>query len=298
MDEFYQAVRSLPEWLAEPLGRMPPAVAEQIHELRLREGCSLSFTIGGMPCPAAQISDCPHSLRSCVLTAPQMEEIFYALCGGSVHTHQAELAQGYLTLPGGHRVGVGGQYFIHPQQGVVIQTVRSLNLRVARRKAAALPPELCRALEGHFIGMLLVGEPDSGKTTLLRSAAAFLAGEGRTVTVVDERQEVWPEGGPAGGEGLDVIAGLPKGRALQMALRTLSPHVILLDELGGMEEVEQLEQGFYGGVNFVASLHASTLEEAARRPQVERLTLRRMLRVLVLLEGRQSPGRVKEVRWI
>ena len=110
--------------------------------------------------------------------------------------------------------------------------------------------------------MLLVGEPDSGKTTLLRSAAAFLAGQGRTVTVVDERQEVWPEGGPAGGEALDVIAGLPKGRALQMALRTLSPHVILLDELGGMEEVEQLEQGFYGGVNFVASLHASTLEEA------------------------------------
>ena len=60
--------------------------------------------------------------------------------------------------------------------------------------------------------MLLVGEPDSGKTTLLRSAAAFLAGQGRTVTVVDERQEVWPEGGPAGGEALDVIAGLPKGR--------------------------------------------------------------------------------------
>ena len=72
----------------------------------------------------------------------------------------------------------------------------------------------------------------------------------------------------------------------------------IVDELGGMEEVEQLEQGFYGGVNFVASLHASTLEEAAHRPQVERLTLRRMLRVLVLLEGRQSPGRVKEVRWI
>lgn len=300
MDEYYEAVAALPVWLARPLGQVPPAAAGDIHEIRLRAGCRLGFTIRGAQCPARQLDMLPAALRRLVLTQDQIEDIFYTLCGGSVHTHQAELAQGYLTLPGGHRVGVGGRYLARPREEDVLQTVASLNLRIARSRVSALPPALCEALEGHFTGLLVAGEPDCGKTTLLRSIACHLAQEGRAVAVIDERGELFPEQGSfSAADGvppLDRIAGLPKRKALQMALRTLAPQVILLDELGGMEEAAALEQGFFSGVDFVASLHASGPEDALRRPQVRYMQQRGMVRVLAVLEGRRQPGQVKEVR--
>ena len=94
---------------------------------------------------------------------------------------------------------------------------------------------------------------------------------------------------------LDLLSGIPKERAVQMALRTLSPQVILLDELGTLAETAALEQGFYSGVDFVASVHAASVEEAARRPQVQALQRHGMLRVFVLLHGCTAPGKVRQV---
>ena len=171
-----------------------------------------------------------------------------------------------------------------------------LNLRIAREKTVPLPQELTAALRGHFIGMLLVGEPGSGKTTLLRSIARELVRQQKILSVIDERRELFA--GNAPGEALDVLAGLPKGQAVQMALRTLSPQVILLDELGGLDEVTALEQGLFSGVDFVATLHAATPEEATMRPQVKYLMERGAVRVLVWLTGRQAPGCIGEVRFL
>ena len=224
-----------------------------------------------------------------------MGEILYVLCGGSVHTHQAELAQGYLTTASGCRVGVGGRFVLRGPEDVVLQRLSSLNFRIARPICTELPAELCTLLQGHFIGALLVGEPDSGKTTLLRQIARELAAQKRAVAVIDERGELFPPE-QQNGDALDCISGLPKGRAVQMALRTLAPQVILLDELGDLTEVTALEQGFFSGVEFVASVHAATLEDALQRPQVRVLQQQGALRFLVLLEGRCAPGRIREIR--
>ena len=295
MDEYLQAVGALPAFLARPLSRIAPGTAAQIHEIRLRAGCPVWFNRNGALCPARELPGCPAEVGTLRPTQPQMEEALYALCGGSVPTHQAELAEGYLTLPGGHRVGVGGRYLSHPREGVVLQAVYSLNMRVARVRQAVLPPCLAQLLQTRFTGLLVAGEPDSGKTTLLRGMAAFLAGLGRAVAVIDERSEFWPEQLGAARPPVDIVAGLPKARAVQMALRTLAPQTVLLDELGGMEEVRGLEQGFFSGVDYVASLHAATLEEALRRPQVASMREKGMVRAIVMLAGRQAPGQVAGV---
>jgi stage III sporulation protein AA len=143
--------------------------------------------------------------------------------------------------------------------------------------------------------MLLMGEPDSGKTTLLRGVARELAKQNRAVAVIDERREIFPSEESAALP-LDILSGIPKGQAVQMALRTLSPQVILLDELGGMDELYALEQGLFSGVEFIATLHAASWEEAARRPQVQYLQKCGALHVAVLLKGRTAPGQLKEVR--
>ena len=295
MDEYQQAVQALPPFLSGPLARVGPRTAQQVHEVRLRAECPVWMNLSGRLCPAGQLPGCPEELARLRPTRDQLEEALYTLCGKSVHTHQAELAQGYLTLPGGHRVGVGGRYLDHPEEGVVLQKVYSLDLRIARAKKAVLPPRLETLLAGHFTGLLVVGEPDSGKTTLLRAMAAFLAGLGRAVAVIDQREELWPQGLAGQQPPLDRIAGLPKEKALQMALRTLAPQVVVLDELGGMEEVRGLEQGFFGGADCIASLHAASLEEAMRRPQVAYMMQQKMLRAVVVLAGRQDPGRISGV---
>ena len=143
--------------------------------------------------------------------------------------------------------------------------------------------------------MLLMGEPDSGKTTLLRGVARELAKQNRAVAVIDERREIFPSEESAALP-LDILSGIPKGQAVQMALRTLSPQIILLDELGGMDELYALEQGLFSGVEFIATLHAASWEEAARRPQVQYLQTCGALHVAVLLKGRTAPGQLKEVR--
>ena len=246
MDEYYRAIRLLPAWLAQPLARLPQNTAEKVHELRLRTGCGICLSIAGQQTTLDELPECPQTLRGRTLDALQMDEILYVLCGGSVHTHQAELAQGYLTTASGCRVGVGGRFVLRGPEDVVLQRLLSLNFRIARPICTELPAELCTLLQGHFIGALLVGEPDSGKTTLLRQIARELAAQKRAVAVIDERGELFPPE-RQNGDALDCISGLPKGRAVQMALRTLAPQVILLDELGDLTEVAALEQGFFTG---------------------------------------------------
>ena len=253
------------------------------------------MTISGVLCASA----CVPALRQIVLTQLQMDEIFLTLCGGSVHTHQAEVAQGYVTLPNGCRAGLGGRFFLHPTQGAVLQQLHSVNLRIARRKWITLPEELRSLLEQRLTGVLLIGEPDSGKTTLLRSIAQALAAQDKTVCVIDERREICP-GATVPYEqktmAVDEISGLPKAMAVQMALRTLSPQFILLDELGGTEEVRALEQGMFSGAAIIATLHASSWEEAFCRPQLQEFRACGALQAAVLLRGRDHPGQVAAVR--
>ena len=278
MDEYYRAVKALPAWLAAPLAQLPAQTAVRVQELRLRIGCAVAFTVQGRQCAASVLPGCPPALAAMRLDALQIEEIFYTLCNGSVHTHERELAEGYLTTAAGNRVGVAGQFVQREGQSIALQKVTSLNLRIARNCAICLPPELDKLLEQHFTGLLVVGEPGSGKTTLLRTIARTLAERQRLVAVVER------------------IGGVDKARAVQMALRTLAPQVILLDELGSLEETMALEQGFFSGVDFIASIHAPDAAQAQCRPQVQTLLQRGMLRQLVVLAGRETPGCIREVR--
>ena len=277
MDEYYRVIQALPPWLAQPLAELPPQAVGTIHELRLRVGSGVALNQMGRQGLLEQRADCPPALRGLRLTAAQMEEILYTLCDGSVHTHQTELAEGYLTTRTGCRVGIGGQFAEREGGGVLLQAVSSFNFRIARVRECRLPAELLQTLQQRFTGMLLTGQD-------------------RMVSVLDERGELFPPDRPDAAEGLDRIAGLPKARAVQMALRTLAPQVILLDELGSLRETAALEQGFWSGVDFIASVHASGPEDALRRPQVQYLQRRGMLQVLVVLAGRTAPGRIREVR--
>ena len=140
MDEYYRAVRALPTWLAAPLAQLPAQTAARVQELRLRTGCAVTFTVQGRQCSASALLGCPPALSAMRLDTLQIEEIFHTLCNGSVHTHERELSEGYLTTAAGNRVGVAGQFVQREGHGITLQKVTSLNLRIARSCTIRLLP--------------------------------------------------------------------------------------------------------------------------------------------------------------
>ena len=193
MDEFYTAIRRLPGFVRRGLEELPPSVGRTIHEVHLRSGrpVVLSCADGQFCLPGAGMAQSGPPL-----THQQLQECFYALCERSVHSYEQQLAQGFFTLPGGHRVGVAGLFHTRDQALLGVQTVTSLNIRVARTATPDLPAELRDHILGRFRGLAIVGPPGSGKTTLLRSVSALLSRAGVKVAICTDHP-----GGEKGGGG-------------------------------------------------------------------------------------------------
>ncbi len=174
MDEYYQVVQLACNGWQGRWGSSHQKTQRLYMSCGSRLGCAPQFTVRGCSCTPAQLAPELNALQTLQLTPLQMEEILFTLCGGSVHTHQTEIAQGYVTLENGCRAGALAGVFCKTRNRARFCSATSVNLRIAREKTVPLPQELTAALRGHFIGALLVGEPDSGKTTLLRQIAREL----------------------------------------------------------------------------------------------------------------------------
>lgn len=160
----------------------------------------------------------------------------------------ASMKDGYLTAPGGHRIGICGE-----GAGDGITTVTSLCIRVARDVrgvAAGLPTEE---------SLLILGPPGSGKTTLLRDLIR-LCSRKAMVSVVDERRELFPEGFHRG-ENTDILSGVDKPRGIDMVLRSMGPQVIAMDEVTSQRDCEALLRAAWCGVRLLATAHADSVRD-------------------------------------
>ncbi len=286
MESYRQVVNYLPHWLRPMLDGLPTEQAASVQEIRLRSnGPILLVTTDSVLAVTPGFQ----------LTQNQLEDILFVLCGGSIYAHEAEIAQGFIELTGGHRVGIGGKYVKVNSGQLVLQKVLSLNIRIARFDTGTLPPELIQILQTSFSALMIAGEPGSGKTTLLRSMVRFFSLQNTLCTVIDERSEIFPPGA-YNSSGCDCIQGLNKITAIEMALRTLAPRVLLVDELVSLEETKLLEIGAHTGVNLVITMHASSLQELEQKVQVQYLLRKKILRHTCILSGRTAPGQIKEVQ--
>lgn len=230
------------------------------------------------------------------------------MSGSSLYALEEELRQGFLTLPGGHRVGLCGRAVVRGT-AYALRDIVSLNVRLARQVPGAADAVLPWLVDAGGLphSTLVVSPPGAGKTTLLRDLARQLSygrpdlgRPGLRVGVVDERCEL--AGGCRGrpaldlGPRTDVLEGCPKAVGLSLLLRAMGPQVVVTDEVGRPEDAEALAEAARAGVRVLASAHAGSLGEAARRPVLRELLASACFGRLVLLSRAHGPGTVEEVR--
>ena len=228
-----------------------------ISEIRLRAFGRNSVTILG-----------ERIFLSAGVCAEDVARTFFHICEGSVYAQRESIKEGYVALPGGVRVGICGQARYDGGHLVGVSNITSLVFRIPMSEISDITP-LYEAWTGCVKGMLIYSPPGVGKTTSLRALAAMI-GSGRyaqQVAVIDERGEFIH--GDYKNSSVDILRGYKRADGMEIALRTLSPTVIVVDEVGRVREAEAMLESLNSGVKILASAHASSLSELRKRVTVK-----------------------------
>ena len=253
----------LPGWLRPEVDRLG---RENLQELRLRLNKEPELVMAGESQWLSR-NVCQDDLNFCVNTASQ----YSPWAAQSV-------SQGYLTAPGGHRIGICGDAVIQNERFRGIRRAESLCIRVARDFPGI--GEVPSRFQGNI---LLIGPPGSGKTTLLRDIARQIS-KREPVSVVDERGELFPTDMFESGQRLDVLRGCSKKEGIMLALRTMGPATIAVDEITAQEDCEAFIQAGWCGVRLLATVHAGALSDLCSRALYRPLWESKLFQHFVVLD--------------
>lgn len=230
-----------------------------------------------------------------LMKADILARIVQHICNYSRYAFEEEIKQGFITVAGGHRVGLVGQ--VVTENGGEIRTIKhisGLNIRVAHQKKGVGQKVLpCLYKGGAVRSTLIVSPPGCGKTTLLRDLIRYISNgneyaPGQTVGVVDERSEIAGAylGQPQNDMGIrtDVLDACPKVSGMMLLLRAMSPKVIAIDELGSLSEMAAVSTVSNCGVKVLATMHAESLEDLQRREGMNVLLEQKRFEVILVLD--------------
>ncbi len=260
--------RYLPLRICRAVHSLPIEIFESANEIRLRRNAPVSVSCGNRNVLFDESGRVCNISRAVCATDSEFAECLSKLTGGSLYTCDEYVASGYIPLPEGGRAGVCGR--ANPKGGFA--EISSINLRLHRFLPDIAKPLIDRYRVEGVCGTIICSPPALGKTTFLRSVA-YLLGSGiginvKRVAIADERNEISVGIGQTGL--LDIISSMPKTESINMLTRTMSPEVIICDEIGA-KEVEAIIEAQNTGVCLIASAHCETPKGLAKRGKMKLL---------------------------
>lgn len=273
IEQFERATQLLPYALRQGVERLPDWDKAQAEELRLRSGRPLMVAgpMGERPVPG---------LENVPLSPVDLSLVLEIASQASAHTVLDRVRNGFVTIQGGHRVGLCGSGVVKDGEISNLRQLSSLAIRIAREVTGAGEGILPQLQEGGVLqSTLILSSPGEGKTTLLRDLIRRISDGVELpplrVGVADERGELAAmyQGMPMTdiGARTDVMDGCPKAPALMMLLRGMNPQVLAADEITAPEDVEALEQAAGCGVTLFCTAHGGSLNDLQRRGLYRRL---------------------------
>lgn len=269
-----------------------------LQEVRLRIGKPLLCIYDGRERMIGNQRDGPY-----IVTKEDIKEMLQYVSNYSLYAYEQEMRQGFITIEGGHRVGMTGQAIIENGKVKNLRYISSVNLRMSHEiKGCADPIFAYIIAENRVCHTLIVSPPRCGKTTLLRDMIRQISDgnqwiDGMAVGVVDERSEI---GGCYMGVAqnqlgarTDILDCCPKAEGMMMLIRSMSPQVIAVDEIGTAEDVHAVEYAMHCGCRMIATVHADSMEELRKRPLLDQMIEHKRFERYILLGNRTHVGQVE-----
>ena len=268
---------------------------DHIQEIKLRIGKPLIIIYRGKE----------RMWKDVIVTKEEIKETLEYISNYSLYAYEHELKQGFITIEGGHRVGMAGQVIMEEGKIKNLKYISSINLRIShevKNCADKIFPYI--TYNKQMYHTLLISPPRCGKTTLLRDIIRQVSDgnmwvKGCTVGVVDERSELGGcyLGNPQNEMGVrtDILDRCPKAEGMIMLIRSMAPQVIAVDEIGAQEDVHAIEYAMHCGCKMLATAHGYSMEEIQRKPIFEKLVQERRFERYVILSNRYQIGGIEAV---
>ncbi len=254
----------------------------------------------GIGKPCILIENQEEIILKNIVSKLDMKYIIQKISNYSIYAYEEEIRQGFITIKGGHRVGIAGQCVMENDRVKTIKNIVSLNIRICH-EIIGCSDRIMRYIntKDRINNTIIVSPPGCGKTTLLRDIANKLSCFGKRVSIIDERSEIaaCDMGIPRLQVGLrtDVLDNCKKSIGMIMAIRSLSPEVIICDEIGSEEDIRALFFAYNSGITIITTVHGYDINDVINRNSFSKLIENKIIKKIIVLSKRCGIGTIERV---
>lgn len=273
----------------------------KVNEIRLRLNKRIVIYIGGKPYYLSYEGITNNAEKAIIVSREMLYNIIRRATENSVYAVNNQLKQGFLTVKGGMRLGICGEAVVENGSVQTIKNFSSINIRIAREVKNCSLEIFETIMQGGFNNTLIISPPGAGKTTMIRDILCQMSERSYTynILLVDERYEIANcfngQQTLNVGEFTDIISGSNKGYALECGVRSMSPDILVTDELANSNDISSILDIANSGVKLLCSVHAKNIEELRAKSQFKQLLDQRIFKRFVVLSKSRGPGTIEGV---